>query len=135
MINFIRSVKLRAITPNTTNIDFDRERVVKGEAEVELTIQSEFSENTEKEQCKLTFSAEAKSASENPFLTAIFSVDYIFGLTDKESYNSMSTDDKGCLCANLVFMDFRRKLQATLATVGMSSIKLPLSLIDITSDQ
>ncbi|HGM6837276.1 TPA: hypothetical protein ACKP7D_001006 [Serratia marcescens] len=137
MINSINSVKLRSILPNKTHIEFDRENVSSGDADVKLTIQADFSDkkSTEDKLCKLTLSATAEAVNDKDvtFAELTFTVDYIFDIVDKESYGKLSDDEKTCICSNLAYMDYRRKLLTAMSTVAMSSIKLPLSLQDLMS--
>jgi len=135
MINLIHSIKLRSMLPNTTKINFDRKKAPKGEADVQLTIQADFSDKQEDDAklCKLTFSANAKAMrdGEDTFVDIEFSVDYLFDIVDEESYSKLSDSDKACLSSNLVYMDYRRKLLAAMSVAGMSTVKLPLSLQDL----
>lgn len=138
MINTLNCVKLHSMRPNRHQVDFVLDELSIREGDALLKIQTDLSQGTDandSEKCKLTFMAKVEIKDEDggsPLFNLSFGVDYFFDIVNSDIFNSLSDDNQVSLCSSLVYMDYRRRLLLVLSIVGMNSIKLPLSLLDLT---
>jgi len=139
MLEFLNCVSLYSAIPKIQKVNFDRELIAENEAEINMAIKTDIAENTEDSppsKVKFTFSVNAVALAEDDTLIfeAILEVEYFFRIVDLEVYNSITDKDQLNLCANLTFLDFRRRLITILSGVGMSGIKMPLSFMKFNGD-
>lgn len=134
MLNKLRSFQLNSISTRIHALSFKREFIPESK-DVKLEVSFSLSMQDEKDdgECFLTLSyqsgviVDGNDKSKTPFSLDLV-VDYRFSIIDKDNFYSMSEDERTNLLSNIVYMTFRRKLMASLADAGLSSIKVPLNI-------
>ncbi|MDD9340346.1 MAG: hypothetical protein PV362_12010 [Providencia heimbachae] len=140
-MNIFSSVALDSITVKSINIDFDRPSIDLEKVALRLRLQAFFDDASDKDLhlCKLNFSATVTGKltedgeepnfddAEHEF-TIVTSVDYIFRVQDSDAFLSLEEEERSDLCANIVYLDFRRRVMMNASNIGVNSFSMPLSL-------
>lgn len=137
MINILNSIKLRGTVPSTYKVDFTRESMKEDDADISLSIKTELSDSSsDPERIKLSLGviADARDAEDKVIFSMHLIHDYFFEVIDKESYLSITDEERAALCASICYLDFRRKIINAMVSAGLSGVKLPLSLQDHKTD-
>lgn len=130
MLSFINSIQLIDITPIFHNLAFDRSRVKTEDANVSFNIRTELGDSFKSNLCRLVISAEAtgSQANEPDLFNLTLSVEYIFRISDAESFLAKENSIRLKLLCNYAYLDFRNRLTISLDSTGMTGFVLPYSL-------
>ncbi|HDU8612178.1 TPA: hypothetical protein RG697_003853 [Morganella morganii] len=134
----ISSTELEFISVETNNLSFHRDDSISEDFSISLEISVSIAERADGEnQCKISMQveligAEKESRNENERGAESFrldlTVDYIFDITNRESFDSFSDEDKITTLSNVVYLDFRQRIIASMASIGATKFGMPLSL-------
>lgn len=139
-MSVINSLELSFISVNKNNIIFQRDDNAGEDVSLMFEVQSVSSENlNNRDEYKLTFIYDSKGINKpvekiadlnkDDFDFSIeYAVDYFFKITDIDVFDKISEKEKNEYCANLVYLDFRRRVLFLMSSIGVGSFKLPLSL-------
>lgn len=143
-MTLISSVRLGNISVLSNRIDFSRDGNIPEDIEIEFRLKSAFSESVDEElesdemsditesSCRIIFTAEVIGKhNEDKIFSIELSVAYIFSVSDKKTFQSVSEKYRSEICGNLTYLDFRRRLMLGVSSIGVSSFGLPLSLSEL----
>lgn len=142
-MSIVSSVILKSVTVTSNSMDFVRPDIDIAKVAVKFKLHNVLEEDVDLSYCKLTFSSDVigKLTDEegDPDFDLVddefkfsLSVDYEFEISDHEKYSSMDEDERTELCANIVYLDFRRRMTLNASNLGISSFRMPLSLMTLT---
>ncbi|MBG6029409.1 hypothetical protein I5F10_18730 [Proteus mirabilis] len=141
-MSFISSIILKSVAVKSNKMDFSRPDIDIAKVAVKFKLSNELEENEDSTLCKLTFSSDVlgKLTDEedpadfdlvdNEFKFSL-SVEYEFEIKDYEKFSSISEEERTETCANIVYLDFRRRVTINANNIGISSFRLPLSLMSL----
>lgn len=134
----ISSTELEFISVETNNLSFHRDDSISEDFSISLEISVSIAERSDGEnQCKISMQVdligeEKKSRNEDERGAESFrldlTVDYIFDITNRESFDSFSDEDKITTLSNVVYLDFRQRIITSMASIGATKFGMPLSL-------
>lgn len=138
LLKSIDSIQLSSSVPKVHEVFFDRDLIAGSEAEIKIELQTEFCQDDDENPKKLKLTFQVISYAQKDEDTFSFKskieVDYHFKIVDIEAYNEMDRESCISLCANITFLDFRRRLVSVYSSIGMQGVKLPMSLAKFSGD-
>lgn len=141
-MSIMSSVILKSATVTSNTMDFVRPDIDVAKVAVKFKLHNLLEEDEECTYCRLVFSGDVigkLTDEDEPDFDLVdhefkfsISVDYEFEINKREKYLSLTKDEKAELCANLVYLDFRRRMTINANNIGISSFRMPLSLMTLT---
>ena len=133
MLNFVNSFELQAINTDKQFIDFIHDAIPQEES-INLGFSLEIGMNDDKEnnECFLMIGCKSQvndipEENKNPLCLEIV-ITYRFKIKEPDYFFGESEEARAKFLANVVYLDFRRKLALAFASVGLSGIKFPLNI-------
>ncbi|EJK8625370.1 hypothetical protein R4E38_02590 [Morganella morganii] len=139
-IGLISITELDFISVERNHLFYDREKSVSEETTISLEISVSISERSDgSDQCKITMDVNLSGTEESenkddPDIETIkldMSVDYIFDIKDREAFDSFTDEDKTSTLSHMVYLDFRRRIMMSMASIGATRFSMPLALSKI----
>ncbi|HFT6954885.1 TPA: hypothetical protein ACGRPM_001271 [Proteus mirabilis] len=142
-MSFISSIILRSVTVTSNKMDFTRPDIDVTKVAVKFKLRNELEEDKDSKSCKLTFSSDVigkltDGEGDDPDFDLVdnefsfsLTVEYEFEIKDYEKFSSVDEDERTEACANIVYLDFRRRMTVGANNIGISSFRLPLSIMSL----
>ena len=133
MLKFMNSFELQAISTNKQFIDFTQAAIPKDEnLNLGFSLQMGMDDNQDDNKCSLILGCQSQvndipEGNDNP-LNLEIAITYHFAVTDPGAFFEVNSETRADILSNLVYLDFRRKLSLAFASVGLASIRFPLSI-------
>ena len=139
--NFLHTdlVSLKSFKANQLISNFDKDNISNVKVDVSLSLNADLSSTYKNDDdidtVKLVFGAiitgNSRDEDNKELLSITYSIEYEFKVIHLDDFVALGNESMAKICSSIIYMDFRSKLSQALMAVGMSNMKLPLSISEL----